>query len=406
MKNGWISAELSKYVNFIDYRGRTPVKTESGITLITAKNVKLGYLSREPQEFIAEDNYESWMTRGIPNVGDVIFTTEAPLANVAQIDTDEKLAFAQRIIVMQPDADILTQSYLKYLLLSKSVRDDILSKGTGATVKGIKSQLLKKVIIPIAPLQEQQQIVEKLDQAFELIDQAKANIEQNIINAKELFQSKLDEVFTNNQLGWELKKLSDLCNAKDDIVGGPFGSNLKVEHYRDNGIPILRLQNIGKGYFINKDIKFIEESKAEELSYHSFRKGDIALAKLGIPIGKTCIIPDEFDYGIVVADVVRIRPKNNVDKSYLVYFLNSNTAVKQLTKNIKGATRPRVNLPDVRNMEISIPEYSEQINVSKYIFTIENHINDIINRNQQKLDNIEEIRKSILEKAFRGELTN
>jgi type I restriction enzyme S subunit len=101
MKQGWEECNLEDYIKLIDYRGRTPVKTESGIRLITAKNVKLGYLQLEPQEFIAADNYDSWMSRGIPNVGDVIFTTEAPLANVAQIDTSEKLAFAQRIIVMQ-----------------------------------------------------------------------------------------------------------------------------------------------------------------------------------------------------------------------------------------------------------------------------------------------------------------
>src|SRR5690606_8887567 len=93
--DGWEECNLEDNIKLIDYRGRTPQKTESGVRLITAKNVKLGYLQLEPQEFIAEDNYESWMTRGIPNVGDVIFTTEAPLANVAQIESNEKLAFAQ-----------------------------------------------------------------------------------------------------------------------------------------------------------------------------------------------------------------------------------------------------------------------------------------------------------------------
>src|SRR5258705_3172099 len=166
MRNGWEECNLEDYIKLIDYRGRTPVKTETGVRLITAKNVKLGYLQLEPQEFIDPANYESWMTRGIPNYGDIIFTTEAPLANVAQIDTKEKLAFAQRIIVMQPRKDKIDQTFLKYLLLSETTRKKILEKGTGATVTGIKSSLLKKISISIPSISEQKRIVVIIDEAL------------------------------------------------------------------------------------------------------------------------------------------------------------------------------------------------------------------------------------------------
>ena len=160
----WVSSELNEFVNFIDYRGRTPVKTSSGVRLITAKNIKLGYLQVKPEEFIAEDNYEAWMTRGIPNFGDVIFTTEAPLGHIAQVNTKEKLAFAQRVIVMQPDAKKINQTFLKYLLLSNPIRNKILAQGTGATVLGIKSRLLKKIEIDFPnSIEEQKEIVIKLD---------------------------------------------------------------------------------------------------------------------------------------------------------------------------------------------------------------------------------------------------
>ena len=175
MREGWEICNLEDYIKLIDYRGRTPVKTVSGIRLITAKNVKLGYLQLEPQEFINPKIYDSWMTRGIPNYGDVIFTTEAPLANVAQLDTIEKVAFAQRIIVMQPQKNKIDQTFLKYLLLSDSVRNEILEKGTGATVQGIKSSLLKKVRLPLPPLPEQQRIVSILDEAFAAIAKARAH---------------------------------------------------------------------------------------------------------------------------------------------------------------------------------------------------------------------------------------
>src|SRR5258708_31606806 len=107
----------------------------------------MGYLQEAPREFVAPKSYASWMTRGIPQRGDILFTTEAPLANVAQLDTDDKVVFAQRIIIMQPEVTRLDRTFLKYLLLSEPVQKRIHAKGTGATVKGIKASLLKRIEI-------------------------------------------------------------------------------------------------------------------------------------------------------------------------------------------------------------------------------------------------------------------
>lgn len=159
----WETCALDKYVKFIDYRGHTPTKTPSGMRLITAKNVKNNLLQREPEEYVDPDIYDTWMVRGIPVKGDVLFTTEAPLANVAQLDTDEKVLFAQRIITFQPQQDKIDQTFLKYLLLSQPIRKDIFSKATGATVQGIKAKLLKTVEIYFPPLAEQRAIVQRLD---------------------------------------------------------------------------------------------------------------------------------------------------------------------------------------------------------------------------------------------------
>ncbi|MES2138552.1 MAG: restriction endonuclease subunit S [Bacteroidota bacterium] len=193
----WEICNLEAYIKLIDYRGRTPVKTESGVRLITAKNVKLGYLQLEPQEFIASNNYESWMSRGIPNFGDVIFTTEAPLANIAQIDTNEKVAFAQRIIVMQPKPNHLNQTFLKYLLLSNPIRNKILDKGTGATVLGIKSSLLKKIEIYFPKsVKEQQIIVKKLDTLSTETKKLEAIYRKKIADLEELKKSILQKAFS------------------------------------------------------------------------------------------------------------------------------------------------------------------------------------------------------------------
>ena len=195
-RKDWEKCNLEDYVRFIDYRGRTPVKTEKGIRLITAKNVKKGHLQLEPQEFINPNNFNSWMTRGIPDYGDVIFTTEAPLANVAQIDTYDKLAFAQRIIVMQPQKDKINQTFLKFMLLSQPIQNKILERGTGATVTGIKASLLKKVSIYFPKsLKEQVTIVKDLNFLSSETKKLEAIYQQKLNDLEELKKSILQKAF-------------------------------------------------------------------------------------------------------------------------------------------------------------------------------------------------------------------
>jgi len=201
--------------------------------------------------------------------------------------------------------------------------------------------------------------------------------------------------------GWEIKKLGDLSKKKNDVVSGPFGSDLKVSDYKTEGVPILRLQNIGKGYFIEKDIKYISEIKAEELKYHSFISGDIALAKLGIPIGKTCIIPSHLKYGIITADIVRIRPNRNiVDYNFLEYYLNTDLSVSQLTRNISGATRPRVNLSNVREIEIPLPPLPEQKRIVSILDEAFAAIAKAKENGEKNLKNAKELFESYLQSVF------
>ncbi len=201
--------------------------------------------------------------------------------------------------------------------------------------------------------------------------------------------------------GWEIKKLCQLSKNKDAIVSGPFGSNLKVADYKDIGIPILRLQNIGKGYFIDKSIKYITPEKAEELKYHSFITEDIVLAKLGIPIGKTCLIPTQYKSGIITADIVRIRPdKDIVNYRYLEYFLNTDISVSQLTGNISGATRPRVNLSDIRNIEVPVPSLTEQERIVEILDKAFSAIEQAKQNAEKNLKNAKELFDSYLNGIF------
>jgi type I restriction enzyme S subunit len=157
----------------------------------------MGYLQQEPMEYIAPQAYDAWMTRGIPKKGDVLFTTEAPLANVAQLDTDEKVAFAQRVIIMQPDRAKLDSTFLKYLLLSDTAQQRIRAMGTGATVQGIKASLLKLIEISFpAAIAAQRQHVNKLNALSTETQRLAALYERTLAALDELKKSLLHEAFS------------------------------------------------------------------------------------------------------------------------------------------------------------------------------------------------------------------
>lgn len=191
LKENFEEKELNKICNFIDYRGKTPKKTDSGIKLITAKNVKLGYINDNPEEFIAEEDYESWMTRGFPNPGDVLFTTEAPLGNVAVLGQFKKIALAQRIITLQCNSN-LNSIYLMYFLLSPNFQNRLKKDTTGSTVRGIRSKEFKKIKIPLPPLPLQKKFASIVEQ----IEKIKGKLKDEKKDADELFNALMQKAFS------------------------------------------------------------------------------------------------------------------------------------------------------------------------------------------------------------------
>ncbi|KAB8311641.1 restriction endonuclease subunit S [Erwinia endophytica] len=154
---------LLEACDYVDYRGKTPKKTQQGIFLVTAKNIRMGYIDYETsQEFISEADYADVMRRGLPNKGDVLITTEAPCGFVAQVDR-ENIALAQRVIKYRSKNIKLSNSFLKHYLLGCQFQDDLMRAATGSTVKGIKGSKLHQLKIPIPSEVEQARIVAILD---------------------------------------------------------------------------------------------------------------------------------------------------------------------------------------------------------------------------------------------------
>jgi type I restriction enzyme S subunit len=187
----WEISELEKATTFVDYRGKTPTKTKSGVFLITARNIKGNKIDYNlSNEYIAVDEYETVMSRGKPQIGDVLLTTEAPLGQIASIDK-EYVALAQRIIKYRGIENYLDNSFLKHYFISNKFQDLLLLNSTGSTVKGIKGSRLKKLKIIIPPLEEQIQIADILSTADEKVEVLRAKKEKYETLKKGLLQKLL-----------------------------------------------------------------------------------------------------------------------------------------------------------------------------------------------------------------------
>lgn len=181
---------IGKVTHFIDYRGKTPRKAESGTPLITAKNVKKGFISDEPREYILEDDYNSWMTRGFPKEGDVLFTTEAPLGNAAILGKLDKVVVGQRIITIQ-SGKTLKSEYLLYCLLSSVIQSEISKRSTGSTARGIRSKEFEKILIPIPSIDLQNKFADLVHK----VEKLKGKQKQSETQLQNLFNSLMQRAF-------------------------------------------------------------------------------------------------------------------------------------------------------------------------------------------------------------------
>lgn len=182
--------------SIIDYRGKTPEKTNSGVFLITARNIKNGIIDYTlSQEFIDEDNYEEVMRRGLPKLGQVLMTTEAPLGEVAQIDRTD-VALAQRVLKFDGKKDKLDNRFLKYFILSKAFQASLYKFATGSTALGIKSERLSYLKSLLPPVTEQINIANYLDQETVKIDRLCETVNQTIGRLKEYRTALITQAVT------------------------------------------------------------------------------------------------------------------------------------------------------------------------------------------------------------------
>lgn len=287
--------------------------------------------------------------------------------------------------------------YLYYfLLLNEKLIGEKYFKG--ATIKHLQKKDFKDIEIPLPPLTEQQRIVSILDEAFAAIYKAKANAEQNIRNVRELFECYLQEVFVHKVHGTRHETLESLCELIVDCEH-------KTAPIQDSGYPSIRTPNIGKGELILENVNRVSYETYLKWTNRAIPKGgDLILAREA-PAGNIAVIPENMEVCLGQRTVL-IRPKTDkLISKYLAYLILSRDVQEILLSHSTGATVQHINMKDIRSFKIfDLSNLEEQKATVVKIDALRIETQKLAQIYQQKLQNLEEMRKSILQKAFSGDL--
>lgn len=333
--------------------------------------------------------------------GDIVFArTGATTGKSYLIKNPPKSVFASYLIRLKINSfKILIPEYIMYYFNTQSYWDKI-NKGTsGSAQGGFNASKLSAINIPLPPLPEQKRIVEILDKAFEEIEKAKAKYEKNLNNAKELFQSKLDEIFSTKGDGWEEKKLKDLGvtqtgttpKTSDKSNYGNYIPFIKPADVNFNGNGDLRYNNIGLSVSGLKKGRLL-------------KKGSILMVCIGATIGKV-----GFSYRDVSSNqqINSLTLKNEFEPKFFYYAMVSNQFQEKIISEGKGAqaTLPIINKSKWENLTVRYHKSKQiQLELSQKLDKLKSETQKLETTYIKQLENLEELKKSLLDKAFKGEL--
>ena len=245
--------------------------------------------------------------------------------------------------------------------------------------------------------EEQHRIVAILDAAFDGIATAKANAEQNLQNARALFESHLQKVFMERGEGWVDRRLQDVCEKITD------GTH-QTPKYFDDGVIFLSSRNVTSGAIDWENIKYIDTKQHLEMHRRvAPRVGDILLAKNGTT-GVAAIVDRDVVFDIYVS-LALLRPRDEVKPMFLLYFINSPVAKEQFNKRLKGVGVPNLHLQEIREVVLGFPrDQAEQEAIVEQLELLKQETQRLESLYQQKLAALEELKKSLLHQAFSGQL--
>lgn len=325
---------------------------------------------------------------------DILMSVRAPVGPINF--ATQKICIGRGLAAIRASNKI-NKDFLFYFLLK---HESEIVGNTGAVFNSINKTQIGEIKTPVPFLEEQKQIVAILDKAFAAIDQAQVNIQQNIQNAQDLFQSKLNQIFSQQDDGWVEMKLGEI---------GTLTSSKRIfkSEYVNEGIPFYRSKEI-KELGHNKEISlelFIAEERYKEIKekFGVPKKGDILLTAVGT-IGEMYIVQnDNEEFYFKDGNIMWLKNFEVLNSYYLKYALTN--FVEQLKAISRGAAYSALTIEKLKDYSIPVPSKEDQSNVVEKLNTIKIQQLRTVDLYDKKLNNLEELKKSLLQKAFNGELT-
>ncbi|MBK7407379.1 MAG: restriction endonuclease subunit S [Saprospirales bacterium] len=325
MREGWKTDRLESVITkFIVPQRDRPKVFDGDVPWCRIEDFDGVYLSKSKSGLcVSQEVIDSMPLRVYPK-GTVIVSCSADLGRCAIVAVP--LITNQTFIGLVPSEDI-DSLYLYYLMGSKAT--ELNAMASGATIKYLSKKKFQELQIPIPPLPEQKQIVSILDQAFAAIDQAKANMEKNIANAKELFQSKLNEIFSQKGEGWEEKTFGELSTRIGDGLHGTPQYDENGDYYFING------NNLNNGIIeIKEGTKQINQE--EYLKHRKELNSNTVLVSINGTLGNVAFYNDEPI--ILGKSACYINFMEIVYKHYIKYLIKSPLFFKNMADESTGAT--------------------------------------------------------------------
>ncbi len=265
----------------------------------------------------------------------------------------------------------------------------------GAAQPNLSAQSLTQFIIPLPPLPEQQRIVGILDEAFACIATAKANAEKNLQNARAIFESHLQSVFTQRGPGWVDAKLDDVCRFQN-------GFAFKSSSFKQSGCPILRISNIQDGRVDTEKLVFFDpKDYRDNLDRYRIVKGDFLIAMSGATTGKLGFNTESTVF-YLNQRVGKFEPGKKLNKRLLYYFLS--TKVKENLRISAGSAQPNLSTEQIKGFVLPLPGIDEQARIVVALESLSEKTQRLESIYQRKLAALEALKKSLLHQAFSGEL--
>jgi type I restriction enzyme S subunit len=364
----------------------------------------MNYMDLRDVSYVERDFHDRIYPRCQPRVGDVLLTKDgANTGNVTLNTLDEEFSLLSSVCLIKTNPAALNPAFLCYYLQSPDGLEGIVGRMTGAAIKRIILQNVKLATIPLPPIAEQQRIVGVLDEAFAAIATARANTEQNLRNARELFDGQLQSVFNQRGSEWVERAFGELIES--NVIGLTKNSRDQGE---DGPWPYVKMNNITRDNRFDFSRFVCVEATDEEVDKFALRDGDFLFNTRNSYelVGKSCIYESESDQVVLFNNnIMRIRFKPAVDAKFVLLAFSSIGVVDELSALKSGTTNvSAIYFKDLKSLAIPVPPIAEQKTVAAKLESLVAKIQLLTSIHERKLAALDALKQSLLHQAFTGAL--